>query len=66
MEEQKQLSADLDSLFDAAEEQFLKRNISVVEFVDLYASYRDTKFQIDDTKAQLLKNSEELRKYITK
>lgn len=66
VEEQKQLSADLDSLFDAAEEQFLKRNISVVEFVDLYASYRDTKFQIEDTKAQLLKNSEELRKYITK
>lgn len=57
------LNADLDLLLTAAEEQFLKRNISVVEFVDLYDSYRDTNFMIADAKAQLLTSNEELNKY---
>ena len=47
----------------AAEEQFLKRNISVVEFVDLYSSYRDTNFMMEDGKAQLFKSNGELKKY---
>lgn len=54
-EQKKQLSA--------AEEQFLKRNISVIEFVDLYSSYRDAQFMLQDAKAQLLKSCEELKKY---
>lgn len=58
------ISADLDQLLTAAEEQFLKRNISVVEFVDLYSSYRDTNFMVEDAKAQLLKSNEELKKII--
>lgn len=49
----------------AAEEQFLKRNISVVEFVDLYSSYRDTNFMMEDGKAQLFKSNEELKKIRT-
>lgn len=64
IEEQKQqMSTDLEMLLEAAEQQFIKRNISVIEFVDLYSSYRDTKFQMEDAKAQLLKSNEELKKY---
>lgn len=62
-EQKKQLSADIGQLLSAAEEQFLKRNISVIEFVDLYGSYRDTQFMLQDAKAQLLKSCEELKKY---
>lgn len=62
-EQKKQLSADIGQLLSAAEEQFLKRNISVIEFVDLYSSYRDTLFMLQDAKAQLLKSCEELKKY---
>lgn len=62
-EQKKQLSADIGQLLSAAEEQFLKRNISVIEFVDLYSSYRDTQFMLQDAKAQLLKSCEELKKY---
>ncbi len=61
--EQKQmLSDDLNNLLQAAENQFLKRNISIVEFVDLYGSYRETKFQMFDAKAQLWKSHEQLKK----
>lgn len=64
VEEQKQqLSAGIEQLLSAAEEQFLKRNISVIEFVDLYSSYRDTQFMLQDAKSQLLKSCEELKKY---
>ena len=64
VEEQKQqLSTSIEQLLSAAEEQFLKRNISVIEFVDLYGSYRDTQFMLQDAKAQLLKSCEELKKY---
>lgn len=63
VEEQEQnLSADLDELLMAAERQFLIRNISVVEFVDLYSSYRDTRFQMLDSKAKLAKTNEEISK----
>lgn len=62
-DQKKHLSTDLDQLLAAAEDQFLKRNISVLEFVDLYSSYRDTHFMIEDAKAQLFKSNEELKKY---
>lgn len=62
-ENKRNLSANLDQLLAGTEEQFLKRNISVVEFVDLYSSYRDANFMIEDAKAQLLKCNEELKKY---
>ena len=65
VEEQEQnLTADLDELLMAAEQQFLKRNISVVEFVDLYGSYRDTRFQMLDSKAKLAKTNEEISKFV--
>lgn len=65
-EQKKQLSDNIDQLLAAAEEQFLKRNISVIEFVDLYSSYRDANFMIEDGKAQLMKSYEELKKYTAK
>lgn len=63
VEDQRQLAIDLDSLIQAAEEQFLKRHIPVVEFVDLYSSFRETLFLQEDARAQLLKSNEELKKY---
>lgn len=63
-EQQQQLSADLDRMLEAADRQFMKHNISVVEFVDLHASYRDTKFQMLDAKAELAKENEELNRLI--
>lgn len=62
-DQKKHLSTDLDQLLCAAEDQFLKRNISVVEFVDLYSSFRDTHFMLEDAKAQLFKSNEEMKKY---
>ena len=44
--------------------QFMKQHISVIEFVDLYGSFRETLFQLADSKAQLMKSNEELNKYI--
>lgn len=63
VEEQRQLAADLDSLILAAEDQVMKRHISVTEFVDLYSSFRETLFQQEDARAQLIKSNEELKKY---
>ncbi len=62
-EQKKHLATDLDQLMEAAEQQVMKRNITVVEFVDLYSSYRDTRFQMEDAKAMLIKSNEELKKY---
>lgn len=62
-DQKKHLSTDLDQLLCAAEDQFLKRNISVLEFVDLYSSYRGTHFMLEDAKAQLFKSNEEMKKY---
>lgn len=65
VEEQEQnLSADLDELLVAAEQHLLKRNISVIEFVDMYGSYRNTKFQMLDSKAKLAKSNEEISRLI--
>lgn len=61
---QDKLSTDLDQLLTAAEDQFMKQHISVIEFVDLYGSFRETLFQLADSKAQLMKSNEELNKYI--
>lgn len=59
------IASELDNLIDAAEEQFMKRNISVIEFVDMYSSYRNSKFQMLDAKTQLIKQNEELNRFIT-
>ena len=61
---QDKLTTDLDQLLTAAEDQFMKQHISVIEFVDLYGSFRETLFQLADSKAQLMKSNEELNKYI--
>lgn len=51
-------------MLDAAETQFAKRNISLLEFVDIYDTYRETRLQMEDTLLQLFKSNEELRKYL--
>ena len=55
------LDQELEELLQAAESQFMKRNITLLEFVDLYGSYRDTQFQMLDARAQLFKAVEDLR-----
>lgn len=60
-EQRKMLSQELEELLLAAESQFMKRNITLLEFVDLYGSYRNTRFQMLDTRAQLFKAVEDLR-----
>ena len=60
-EQRKMLSQELEELLLAAESQFMKRNITLLEFVDLYGSYRDTRFQMLDTRVQLFKAVEDLR-----
>lgn len=65
VEEQRiDIVSEVDNMMDATEEQFMKRNISLMEFVDMYSSYRNTKFQVLDAKIQLVKQNEELNRFI--
>ncbi|HCN53443.1 MAG TPA: hypothetical protein DIS88_06460 [Prevotella sp.] len=59
--QKRMLDQELEELLQAAESQFMKRNITLLEFVDLYGSYRDTQFQMLDARAQLFKAVEDLR-----
>lgn len=54
------LDADLSTMLQAAEQQFMNRHISLVEFVDLYANYRDTMLARLDAKSQALQAAERL------
>ena len=62
-EQQRPLAAQLDAMLEAAETQFAKRNISLLEFVDMYDTYRETRLQIEDTLLQLFKSNEQLKRY---
>ena len=55
------LDADLSTMLQAAEQQFMNRHISLVEFVDLYANYRDTMLARLDAKSQALQAAERLK-----
>ena len=48
-------------MLQAAEQQFMNRHISLVEFVDLYANYRDTMLARLDAKSQALQAAERLK-----
>lgn len=52
---------DLSKMLHAAEEQFMSRHISLVEFVDLYANYRDTMLARLDAKDKALQAAERLK-----
>ena len=62
LEEQQPLLQDMEILIEAAEEQFLKRHLSTIEFVDMYVSYREARLQLEDTKAELMKCGEVIQK----
>ncbi|WP_278670645.1 TolC family protein [Leyella stercorea] len=64
VEQQRPLAAQLDAMLEAAETQFAKRNISLLEFVDIYDTYRETRLQMEDTLLQLFKSNEQLRRYL--
>lgn len=55
------LDADLGSMLHAAEQQFLSRHISLIEFVDLYGNYRDTMLARLDAKDKMLQAAERLK-----
>ena len=55
------LDDDLGKMLHAAEQQFLSRHISLVEFVDLYSNYRDTMLARLDAKNQALQAAERLQ-----
>ena len=55
------LDVDLKAMLQAAEQQFLSRHITLVEFVDLYANYRDTMLARLDTKDKMLQAAERLK-----
>lgn len=48
------------SMIANAEEQYMKRNISLLEFIDLYDSYKETAFNIIETKEKVAKLANEL------
>jgi cobalt-zinc-cadmium efflux system outer membrane protein len=51
----------LDQMLQAAEQQFMNRHISLIEFVDLYSNYRDTMLARLDAKRQVLQAAERLK-----
>jgi cobalt-zinc-cadmium efflux system outer membrane protein len=55
------LDTDMASMLQAAEQQFLNRHITLMEFVDLYANYRDTMLARLDAKDKLLQAAERLK-----
>lgn len=55
------LDSDLGQMLHAAEQQFMSRHISLVEFVDLYGNYRDTMLARLDAKNKMLQAAERLK-----
>lgn len=49
------------AMLRSAEQQFMSRHITLVEFVDLYANYRDTMLARLDAKNKALQAAERLR-----
>ncbi|MCH4182808.1 MAG: hypothetical protein LKF48_06560 [Prevotella sp.] len=52
---------ELDKMMDNATTQYMHRNISLLEFVDYYSSYKDAKTSIIDSRCQLLQAANDLR-----
>ena len=55
------LDTDMTAMLRSAEQQFMSRHITLVEFVDLYANYRDTMLARLDAKNKALQAAERLR-----
>lgn len=55
------LDSDLSQMLHAAEQQFMSRHISLMEFVDLYSNYRDTMLARLDAKNKMLQAAERLK-----
>ena len=55
------LDTDMAAMLRSAEQQFMSRHISLMEFVDLYANYRDTMLARLDAKNKLLQAAERLK-----
>lgn len=55
------LDTDMAAMLRSAEQQFMSRHITLVEFVDLYANYRDTMLARLDAKNKALQAAERLR-----
>lgn len=55
------LDTDMAAMLRSAEQQFMSRHITLVEFVDLYANYRDTMLVRLDAKNKALQAAERLR-----
>lgn len=56
-----ELDTQLGQRLNAAEQQFMNRHITLIEFVDLYANYRDTMLARLDAKSQMLQAAERLK-----
>ena len=52
---------DLGRMLQAAEKQYMNRHITLLEFVDLYSNYRDTRLALLDARSQALQAAERLR-----
>lgn len=55
------LNKSLSQMLLAAEQQFMSRHISLVEFVDLYINYRDTMLAHLDAQSKMLQAAERLK-----
>ena len=55
------LDNDMTTMLHAAEQQFMSRHISLVEFVDLYGNYRDTMLARLDAKNKMFQAAERLK-----
>lgn len=58
--------AGLKEMIDNASEQYMKHNISLLEFVDLYNSYKETAMNIIDMKEKLAQTANELNREVGK
>ena len=61
LEPSSSFESDLNSMLHSTERQFLNRHITLVEFVDLYANYRDTMLARFDAKNKVLQAAEHLK-----
>lgn len=60
------IEPSLKEMIDNASEQYMKRNITLLEFVDLYDSYKETAMNIIDTKEKLAQTANELNREVGK
>lgn len=57
----KELSEELEKGLQATETQMLRHNIGILAFVDYYNNYKEVKYQLLETQAELLKAHEAVR-----